>query len=178
MKRIHNVLLAAAVVLVAAGCQSKLTHQELIPPGLKAARSHSGAAEVRVTGKVGISGNLSSAEILSEAEWHRAIREALVQSGVFAGGVVDRAGDYELEVDLINADTPGAGLNMTAAYNTRWKLIRKSTGQTLFEDFIRGSYTATVGEKFVGASRYMLANRKAAQSVIEQGIRRLERLKL
>lgn len=102
---------------------------------------------------------------------------ALNQSGLFSSAIKGDKGDYKLSVKILNVDQPLFGGSFTVNMSTHWQMTDQH-GRELFQDFVRSSFTATMGDAFAAATRLRLATEGAARENIKEGIQRLSTLQL
>jgi hypothetical protein len=101
------------------------------------------------------------------------LRTAIKNSRVFARANGAANPGYLLKVRITGYNPPRGGVNMTATMPTHWQLIRMEDSEVVFEDFIKQQHTATMGDAFVGVTRWRMANEGVARDTIAEGIHRL-----
>jgi hypothetical protein len=115
---------------------------------------------------------------IPNAAFTQALRTAIEESKLFAKVDNSISEGYRLEVRIMGYDPPRGGVGMTASLTTYWKLTRTGAAEVLFEDFVKATYRATMGDAVVGATRWRKANEGVARETIKEGIRLLSELKL
>jgi len=83
---------------------------------------------------------------------------------------------FRLNVMLVRLSHPAADLNLTVNSQLRYTLTRVDTGAVLFNDVIRASYTATIGDEFVAFLRLRLAKEGSIRANIAAFLDRLRAL--
>ena len=169
-------MVTIAMALLLTGCASPATVNGMRPQSLAPQNKQPYSVSVQATG--GEKTNpLWTSEISSES-FAQAVREGIVESGLFRSVVTNGNGDYLLEVSLIKVNKPLAGFDMTVNLTANWKLTHIATRKIVYQDDISKSYTATVGDAFAGIKRLRLAEEGAARENITEGLNRISRLNL
>lgn len=176
----HRLLICFAAVLGAlflGGCVSNANSTSMVPTSLPAVIKHAGSVSLNVTGSPQVS-SMGTALIKTD-DFAEAIKVALTQSEVFAKvAPAGQADDFHLEVVLVRIDQPMFGLNMTVTVESNWILTRTGDKSVIWQKAVISTYTAKVGEAFVGATRVRLANEGAARTNIQDAIALLGALTL
>ena len=73
---------------------------------------------------------------------------------------------------------PLLGLDMTVTTHVRYTLKDTQSGSVVLDKMLVASYTATVGDAFVGAKRLRLANEGSARKNIGLFLEELSKLKI
>jgi hypothetical protein len=73
-----------------------------------------------------------------------------------------------LKAFIIEVRHPPAGFTITIDSFVRFTLLQKSDDNVLFDDVLRGEYTATVDDAFAGQERLRLAEEGAMRAVISE----------
>jgi len=81
-----------------------------------------------------------------------------------------------LDVVIQRLHQPMAGTDMTVDMKVAWTLTNLATGNEVWDEVIRSSHTATVGDEFVGICRLQLANEGAARENIRRGLKAIPRV--
>lgn len=153
------------------GCATPSNSSAMVPKVAPAARKHPEAVGVAVTG--GSATSSMGASKISDQDFAEAIRSAITQSGLFARTVEGGKGDYQLEVQIVRLDQPLFGASFTVKLEATWRLRRGADKAVLWEKAIESSFTATMGDAFVGTTRLRLANEGAARQNIEEAIKQM-----
>jgi hypothetical protein len=164
-----------AVLILATGCASPARPAAMVPATFNIQNKH--PHSVGVTADGGRETKPMEKSEISTAAFVEAVSSAVQQSGVFTSVVQAADAKYKLEVLIVGVDQPLLGFDMTVNMSTHWKLS-DAAGKSVFQDFIRSTYKATVGDAFVGIERLRLATEGAARENIKQGVERLSALKL
>lgn len=101
-----------------------------------------------------------TSEIDNDAFSH-AVKTSLELQGLYAD-----AGQYLLDVTLLEVDQPLLGINMEVTTHVRYVLTRANDGAVVFDETIVAPHTATMGDAFVGATRLRMANEGSAKKNI------------
>jgi hypothetical protein len=140
----------------------------MTPVDLEVSRRSTESVQVRIHGEPTVEKQIQIANKDFVSALEQAIRDCRLFARVTRGG-----GGYALDVRITGYNPPRTGANMTATMTTHWKLTRLSDRSVLFEDFVKQSHTCTIGDAFVGATRWRMANEGVARDTIAEGIRRL-----
>lgn len=103
-----------------------------------------------------------------------ALRQTLQASGLMAHDRHRAA--WRLKVFLIDLKYPGSGFTTTVDSFVRYTLTRSVDGAIAFDDVVRGSFTVTVGDVFVGVERLKVANEGSIRANITEFLKRLRRV--
>ena len=139
------------------------------PPELTAKAGDVGyhsVTTVTVTG--GKSTNpLWTAQVSSEA-----FKTALEQSLASAGYLGSEGRPMTVSAALVNLHQPMAGFDMSVTSEVRYTVTRD--GQSVFDETVSATGTATMSEAFIGVERLRLANEKSVQENIRQFLTRFK----
>ena len=135
---------------------------------------HNAIAVTRVGG--GEKTNLLLVSKVGDEEMRETLRLSLQQYGFHASS--EAGAPFHLEVFLIELRQPVSGLTMIVTSVVRYKLVRSSDDQAIYDDIITASYQATVNEAFVGAQRLKLANEGSIRANIASFLTRLDSLNI
>lgn len=141
------------------------------------ALQHKHPASITVAAEGGHKTNPMEKSQISTEAFVDAVTGAIQKSGVFNSVLQGANANYQLTVLIVSVDQPLFGFDMTVNMSTHWKLTN-GKNEPVFEDFIRSSFKATVGDAFAAITRLRLATEGAARENIKQGIERLSALKL
>jgi hypothetical protein len=163
-------------VALLAGCASPAQPGKMVVSTISHAGAQHDAVSVQVTG--GQKTNPMLASQISGDDFRTALVQSLRDSGIFRSVDADGNAPYKLDVRLDAVEQPAAGFNMTVGVRSDWTLSKSQGGAVVWQQPIYSTYTATVGDAFVGGTRLRLANEGAARKNIEQGLTQLSNLKL
>jgi hypothetical protein len=158
--------LAAALCAGAllAGCSGVPKAAAMQAHGVAAATRHPLALGVRV------SGGQEFDFRISDAEFERALRDSLAESGMFARIVEPDVGDYRLDVVLGD----GSGLE-AREITVLWSVSRSDTRETVWQELVTSRGRS---HHFVGVVRGRRSLEQAAQQNIRLGLEALARANL
>ena len=111
---------------------------------------------------------------VGDDQLRQAVLSALQQYGLLQTD--DAKAHFRLNVMLVRLSHPAADLNLTVNSQLRYTLTRVDTGAVLFNDVIRASYTATIGDEFVAFLRLRLAKEGSVRANIAAFLDRLRAL--
>jgi hypothetical protein len=106
---------------------------------------------------------------ISNGDFTRALAAAIEESGLLYV-VVDRAGDYHIEVQIEELRQPHFAWTMQVQLVTSWRLRRSGEPRPLWRDVIATDYAAPFPVEFFGIKRLRLANEGAARGNIAAAI--------
>lgn len=115
---------------------------------------------------------------IPNADFARAIQTSIIDNGVFTKVLPVGSSDYLLSVSIVNMSKPLFGASFTIDLEAAWSLTNASTKTVVMRESIKSTYTATMSQAFVGATRYRLAVEGAAQENIRLGLIAISKLKL
>jgi hypothetical protein len=111
---------------------------------------------------------------IGDAELRQAVQDALQQYGLLQ---TDSAkARFRLNVSLVRLSHPGAGLDLTVNSQVRYTLTRADLGLVLFNEVVKASYTATMGDEFVAFLRARVAKEGSIRANIAAFLDRLRTL--
>jgi hypothetical protein len=141
-------------------------------PKASAMRAHDveSASQWPWSAAVRVSGGQDFDFRISDAEFERALRESLVETGMFSRVVELGASDYRLDVVLGD----GRGLE-GRELTVLWNLSRADTQETVWQEFVTSNGRSY---HFVGVIRGRRGLELAAQENIRLGLERLSRVDL
>lgn len=113
---------------------------------------------------------------IGNSEFKIALENSL-RSAKLLSTLINKA-DYKLEAKLISVNQPMFGLDFTVHATVLYSLVDNKTGETVYEETIMESHTATMNDAFMGVERLKLANEGAARNNIKELISRLMTLKV
>lgn len=109
---------------------------------------------------------------IGDDQLRQAVQGALQQYGLLHSD--DRKARFRLNVTMVRLSPPGAGIDLTVNSQIRYTLARADTGAVLFNDVVRASYTAKLGDEFVALLRQRLAKEGAIRANIAAFLERLK----
>jgi hypothetical protein len=137
------------------------------------------AADSGLRGSVALK-DVSGGEATSEDsnvgdnELRQAVQNALQQYGLLQSD--DARARFRLNVSLVRLSHPGADLDLTVNSQLRYTLTRADTGAVLFNDVVKASYTASIGDELVAFLRLRLAKEGSIRANIAAFLARLKAL--
>lgn len=124
-------------------------------------------ATLRVAGGWTLQGQITN------PAFSRAVELSLISSKVFSQIVTIDEAEYRLDAVLDDLRQPPGGFNMTTEMTVLWSLSRVDTQETVWQELIPSSYTATVGQAFAGVVRARKSAEGAARTNIREALERL-----
>ncbi len=119
-----------------------------------------------------VTGGTPRSEVLANVtneDFKEALETSLVKSGLFKSA---GSGGYRVEAFITSIKQPMVGISMTVGMEVSYVL--KKGGSTVWTKSIKSSYTAPMGEAFVGAVRVRKATEGASRENIAELIRSLD----
>jgi hypothetical protein len=168
-------LLAAAGVVLASllGCATASKPGGMKPAGAaRLASEPAGSVDISVTG--GRETFPLGRSQISDRDFTRALAAALEESGVLYA-VVDRAGDYHLDVHIEALRQPHFAWTMEVQLVTSWSLRRRGEREPLWSGVIDTTHAEPFPAEFFGIRRLRLANEGAARGNIQAALSELAR---
>ena len=111
---------------------------------------------------------------IGDDQLRQAVQSALLQYGLLQSD--QGKAHFRLNVTMIRLSPPGAGIDLTVNCQVRYNLARADTGAVLFNDVVKASYTAKLGDEFVALLRQRLAKEGAVRANIAAFLERLKSL--
>jgi hypothetical protein len=173
MKFLPHPLLAIVLFVscLLIGCASPAQPHAILSPNWPQALTVHEPVVVVVVG--GEKTKRNGPSLISNDDFATAIIESLRKIGLFKSAERSGSAVFRLETTLEDLAQPVAAFSMTVKLEVDWRLIRISDNQVVWHDNIVSTYTATVGDAFVGIKRLRLATEGAARQNIEQGLAKL-----
>ena len=167
------------IVLFLAGCATMPKMMNMVPV-MQGAKFHHSDKTMKVGDILGgeKSDPLWEGSKIDAMTFKGALIISLQNSNLFTYANSDDNADYRLDVLLMIQDQPAFGLNMTVTLLARYTIIDESSGDVVWTKDINSSYTATVGDAFVGAVRVNKANEGAVRENIRQALNEISALQL
>lgn len=166
-------LLLACIVLCA-GCASPAQPKGMIAQIIPTVRVTHDPVVVVVTG--GAKTNPMWMSKVSGDDFKTALLESLRKSKIFQSALADGSAPYQLQVRLEVLEQPMFGFDITVSMRADWTLTSSKDGHEIWHERVLSSYTATVGEEFVGVARLRVANEGAARKNIETALAKIAAL--
>lgn len=104
-----------------------------------------------------------------------AVKDSLLISKAFSALSTNWGDDWGLEIEIRNVEQPIFGTDFTVTTDAKYTLYLK--GNKVYETYIRGSGTATMGDNFIGVARLRIANEMSARSNVKKFIEELSNQK-
>lgn len=111
---------------------------------------------------------------IGDDQLRQAVQNSLQQYGLLQAD--DAKARFRLNVTMVRLSPPGAGIDLTVNSQIRYTLARADTGALLFNDVVKASYTARLGDEFVALLRQRLAKEGAIRANIAAFLERLKSL--
>lgn len=162
--------------LFLAGCATPSQPAAMVAMPAGPVSQHSQSLSINVTG--GSETSSAGASKISNTDFAEALRQSIVQSGLFAKISPADLADYRLDVYIVRLEQPTFGFSMTVTLETNWTLTRQSDRQIAWQKAITSTYTAKAGEAFAGVTRLRLANEGTARANIQDAIAQMSALTL
>lgn len=167
------VLFAASLSLGA--CGSPAVRSDRMAPSPTPEMEFAADSAVRnAIGLTDVSGGEAPTEDsnVGDNELRQAVQSALERYGLFQSD--SPKARFRLTVVLVRLSHPGADLDLTVNSQVRYTLTRADTGAVLFNDVVKASYTATIGEEFIAFLRLRLAKEGSIRANIAAFLGRLK----
>lgn len=166
---------AIVSLALSVGCGSLPKAVDMTPKKIEVTNRSSHPVSVEVVGEPKREGKKM---MITNAELAKALRTAVEQSGMFESVNGSVAEGFHLQMTVVGYTPPRPGFNMSVTLSTRWKLTKLPEARVVFEDFLKTTHTSTVGDAFVGATRWRKAHEGAARDAIAEGLQRLSKAPL
>ena len=108
--------------------------------------------------------------------FRNALIKALNQSNLFSRLLSKGNADYELSAKILAQDQPGFGMDMSVNLAVAYVIKNSTTGEKLYDEIVTSSYTAGVGEAFIGSTRVRKANEGAVRENIKHFLLAISKL--
>ncbi len=167
-------LSAVFVFAALTGCASQMTHQEMTPPPVAAAKQHPQSVNVTVLKNAKEDPVMAT---IAADQLATALTDAINTSKTFAS-VKAAGGDYQLSVQIYNLQYPMFGISMTSKIEIGWTLKRADTGAVAWQEMITTEHTTGGTEAFAGAERLKMSVAGAIRKNISTGLQRISTLNL
>ena len=166
-------IIAVSLISLSA-CAPAARPERMVPPPTTDFPTNSGLRDSIALKDVGGGEETSTHSNVGDKELREAVLSALRQEGLLQ--LDDAKARFRLNVFLVELSHPSAGFSFTVNSLVRYTLTRIDTGAALFDDVINASYTATLGDEFVGIVRLRAANEGSIRANIAAFLERLRGL--
>jgi len=134
-----------------------------------ASSQFSGALEIsKING--GESTNPLWTSEVSNAAFKKALRDSLQNTGLMSAG---SAAKYGVEATLSQLDQPLIGFDLTVNSMVNYRVFEKASRQTVFDESVTASHTATFSDAAFAIQRLRFANEGSIRENIRNFINRL-----
>lgn len=158
-------------IAFASGCAAPIAREAIVPGSFETKIKHSQSVSAEVTGAEA-AGSRVSDDVFTEA-----LIESITKSQVFSRAIKGKkGGEYQLDVTVIKVERPMMATNVTIKMEAGWTLRRADTGAVVWQESIRSSHTATMGDALVGATRWRLAEEGTVRNNIKTGLDKISTL--
>jgi hypothetical protein len=164
------------LLLLLGGCAAPASYQAMVPSDFQAAKKHAATVKVAATG--GRETQALGKSQISDAEFAKALTEAITESRTFSRVMQDNGADYLLTVSIISIEQPSFGFSFQVKMEAGWTLKQMETDKVVWQESIVSEYTATPGDAFAAVKRLRLATEGAAKNNIAEGLSRISKLSL
>jgi len=174
MKKVTIILMSLTSVFLLDGCASLPKSSDMVPQTINVTHRSSKPVRIVVEGQLMLE---DKAQVPNQT-FAEALQMSIAKAQIFTKVDKDISDGFLLEVFIVGYEPPKGGFNMAATLITRWKLTRLPSQEVVFEDFVKKTHTNTVGDAFVGATRWRMANEGVVKDTIAEGIMNLSKLDL
>jgi len=161
VKALQFYLGMALLALLTSACSTTPMAENMQVNDYRAASQYPETLGLKVEGGWKLPGQISN------EEFAKAVEASLVSSRVFSGLVEIERAVYRLDVVVGDLRQPPGGFNMTTEMTVLWSLSRVDSRETVWQQLVTSSHTATVGDAFAGVVRL----RKSAEGAARENIR-------
>jgi hypothetical protein len=144
-------LAVLAGYFVLGGCATPATTEAMIPETASVEKTHPYSINVEVTG--GRATEPTGTPQIANEAFDEAITETLEKTKAFARIHDGNSGNYELSVIIFNVQHPTAGESATVTIETGWTLTNRLTGEIVWQQALRSTYTASSGSDITPVGR-------------------------
>lgn len=158
--------LSVGTLLLFSGCSMKNDFNVILPASYKAQKQHDyklAAINVQLASESQKTGDLDVFDPSYSTSFENALNKALNDTNIFKN---DSDRKVQIKVVVLKNDAPAMGLDMTISAEVIYE-IKDQNGKLLYSNRINSQGLATVGDKFVGVERMILANDRAIQNNIK-----------
>ena len=124
-------------------------------------------------GKVSVveQGKLAMFTAITSEAFASALEDSLKSQGLFF-----EDGNYLLEVNVFEIDSPSLGLTYKVTTHAQYTLTSTNNGEVIFDETVVASHTATMEDSLVATDRLTIANEGSAQKNIGGFLEKLSEL--
>lgn len=180
---VKNRALSIALLIVLAGaigglsgCASPAATKAMVTNSVPVLQKHPYTVSVRTQG--GSETGAVDFSHISNDDFAKAIEESIIKSGLFSKVIQTQDSDYSLNVAIIDISKPLFGTSFTVSMEAAWSLVNMASKEVVMRESVKSSYTATMGDAFVGATRFRLAMEGSARENIRLGLIAVSKLQL
>jgi hypothetical protein len=178
MKSIRFLLVCviSATALFFGGCATASKSTDMVATVAATVTKHPESLSVSVTG--GSETSSMGASQIANGNFSEAIKNSVMQSGLFAKIAAPGGTDYDLGVMIVRLQQPLFGASFTVTLEATWQLTHHGDQKVVWQKSITSSFTATMSDAFAGVTRLRLANEGAARENIKDAIAQMGALTL
>jgi len=114
--------------------------------------------------------NAMLASKVSNSAFHEALRKSLESHGLLS---VSGTPKYRLNAELLALEQPIIGFSFTVDSVAQYKLLSTANNKSVFNETIKASGKATMGDTIVGVERLRIANEYSVKNNIQEFIDKL-----
>jgi len=157
-----------------AGCSTTLNKEGMIASSIQETQRHKKTVAIKTQG-----GGETGPFNISNEDFAKAIEDSIMQNGLFTQVIHGDNSDYILNVTIADISKPlGLGFSFSVSMEAGWSLIDAKNKKIVMKESIKSTYTASLSESVIGASRYRLAVEGAVRENIRLGLIAVSKLKL
>lgn len=165
-----NLLFGICLILFFSGCAT-MNHTQMTVQHPQLVFSPTGKT-TRVVASSDV--NLSPAYKIEEFEL--ALKQSISKSQLFEISTTEN--DYLIRAKIVELIAPAMAFDVTITLEVVYLLIDANSNETIATERIKTDYTATVGDAFVGAKRFIMAMEGATKKNIHEFVQKLSELNL
>lgn len=175
-RKLSLLIIIVGITSGLSGCASPATKDAMTPHSIPDIHRHQKTIMIRTQGG-NETGALDSSNI-SNNDFANAIEESIVKTRLFTEVIHGNGSDYILNVTIANMSKPLFGTSFTVDIEAAWSLAEAVSKNVVMRKSIKSSFTATMGDAFVGVTRFRLALEGAARENIRLGLTAISKLQL
>jgi hypothetical protein len=164
-----SALALCAAVLALAGCAAPAEKGNMAVAPIATTKKL--PYSVAVTTRGGSETGAMDSSNVSNADLKAALEASITKSSLFKSVVQGKDGDYELSVTVTQLNKPVFGASFTVTMDAGWSLVKASDKSVAMRKSISSTYTATMSDSLVGATRMRLAVEGVVRENITQGMK-------
>jgi hypothetical protein len=170
-------IMVVGIVWGLSGCSTPTaTKGGMVLDPVPALQKHPYSVALRTQG--GIEAGTTDFPGIPNDDFSKAIEESIIKSGLFTKVIQINGADYSMDVSIISMSKPLIGTSFTVNLETGWSLVNTASKEVVMRESIKSSHTATMGDAFVGVTRFRLAVEGAARENIRLGLLSISKLQL